>query len=314
MAIAQRKLLALYRKLYLIRFVELELGRLFSANKVPGFIHLSIGQEATAVGVAEALAPGDTFATTHRGHGHALANGIDVKRFIAEILGKASGICKGRSGSMHVADMSIGMLGANGIVAAGIPLAVGSALGHQLHSRKNIAVSFFGDGALAEGVLHESFNIAALWKLPVLFVCENNGWSEFSRTEDQLSFQLIKLAQAYGIPAQRADGNDIEIVAKLAGQQAAKARQGKGPHLIEFMTTRHRGHFEGDPQRYRDEKEVGASLANDPVHRLREKLSDEKAVEKIEHEIKEEVEAALVAIHSEDSEPFSEALAQVYGT
>ena len=214
MAVGQIKpssaeLLRLYADMRLIREVEQRLSLLFGDGEIPGFIHLSIGQEAVAVGVAGALRTDDTLASNHRGHGHAIAKGLDLSRFFLEIMGRSEGYCGGRGGSMHVADMSVGMLGANGIVGAGLPIAVGSALAHQLRKTGAIACVFFGDGALAEGVLHESFNMAALWRLPILFVCENNGWSEFSPAARQLATEPSKLAGTFEIPAERVDGNDI---------------------------------------------------------------------------------------------------------
>src|SRR5271156_4463003 len=173
------ELLRLYAEMRLIREVEQRLSVLFGDGEIPGFIHLSIGQEAVAVGIAAALQRHDTLASNHRGHGHALAKGLDVSRFFLEILGRSEGYCGGRGGSMHVADMSVGMLGANGIVGAGLSIALGSALAHRTLGRPAIAVAFFGDGALAEGLLHECLNLAAVWRLPLLFVCENNGWGEF---------------------------------------------------------------------------------------------------------------------------------------
>ena len=242
------QLLRLYADMRLIREVELRLSLLFGDGEIPGFIHLSIGQEAVAVGVAGALRTDDTLASNHRGHGHAIAKGLDLSRFFLEIMGRSEGYCGGRGGSMHVADMSVGMLGANGIVGAGLPIAVGSALAHQLRKTGAIACVFFGDGALAEGVLHESFNMAALWKLPILFVCENNGWSEFSPAARQLAAEPSKLAETFNIPAERVNGNDI-VAVREAGFSAIEAvRAGGGPRLVECKTTRVRGHFEGDPR------------------------------------------------------------------
>ncbi len=256
----------------LIREVEQRLSVLFGDGEIPGFIHLSIGQEAVAVGIAAALRLHDTLASNHRGHGHALAKGLDVSRFFLEIMGRSEGYCGGRGGSMHVADMSVGMLGANGIVGAGLPIAVGSALAHQLRKTGGIACVFFGDGALAEGALHESFNLAALWKLPILLVCENNGWSEFSPASRQLAAEPSKLAEAFAIPTERVDGNDV-IAVRAAAMAAVEAiRAGGGPHLIECKTTRVRGHFEGDPQKYRDAGEFEDIGRKDPIRRAQGEL------------------------------------------
>jgi acetoin:2,6-dichlorophenolindophenol oxidoreductase subunit alpha len=243
------ELLRLYAGMKLIREVEQRLAVMFGDGEIPGFIHLSIGQEAVAVGIAAALRPHDTLASNHRGHGHALAKGLDVSRFFLEIMGRSEGYCGGRGGSMHVADMSVGMLGASGI-----------------------ACVFFGDGALAEGALHESFNLAALWKLPILFVCENNGWSEFSPASRQLAAEPSKLAEAFKIPTDRVDGNDIIAVRAAALSAVEAIRAGGGPRLIECKTTRVRGHFEGDAQKYRDAGEFEEIGRKDPINRAQEEL------------------------------------------
>lgn len=263
--IAPETLLRLYRTMVLIRGAEQRISALFAKNEIPGFIHLSNGQEAIAAGVANALIPGDTFATTHRGHGHAIANGVDLERFLKEILGRAGGLCGGVGGSMHVADRSIGMLGANGIVGAGIPIAVGSSLAHKLAAQHHVAVAFFGDGALAEGVLHESLNIASLWSLPVLFVCENNGWAEFSPTSAQFRSSMPAMAEAFDIRNLRVDGNDVVGVADGARILVDELRAGRGPAALECVTHRHRGHYEGDAQKYRDAAEFETMRNTDPI-------------------------------------------------
>src|SRR5271163_537160 len=266
------ELLRLYAEMRLIREVEQRLSLLFGDGEIPGFIHLSIGQEAVAVGIAAALQRHDTLASNHRGHGHALAKGLDVSRFFLEILGRSEGYCGGRGGSMHVADMSVGMLGANGIVGAGLPIAVGSALAHRVRKTGGIACVFFGDGALAEGALHESFNLASLWKLPLLFVCENNGWSEFSPASRQLATDPLKLAAAFKIPTDRVDGNDVVAVRAAAVSAVDTVRAGGGPFLIECKTTRVHGHYEGDPQKYRDAGEIVEAGHRDPIKRAEEEL------------------------------------------
>ena len=266
--------IALLETMRLIRAVEMRLSQLFADGEVPGFIHLSIGQEAIPAGVCAALTPDDTLASNHRGHGHALAKGMDVEAFFLEILGREEGICKGRGGSMHVADMSVGMLGANGIVGAGLPLAVGSALAHQVKRNGAIASVFFGDGALAEGALHESLNLAAVWKLPVLFVCENNGWSEFSPTSRQIAGSGPAYAEAHKVPAVSVDGNDAVAVAGVAARLVSEIRAGGGPRFLEAVTTRVRGHYEGDAQKYRNPEEVAGADAVDPIARLEKVLRD----------------------------------------
>ena len=228
----QQDLLSLYETMVLIRRSEERLSRLFADGEVPGFLHLSIGQEAVPVGICAALQAADTVASTHRGHGHALAKGVDLGGFFAEILGREEGLCRGRGGSIHVADLRVGMLGANGIVGGGLPLALGSALAHQLRRTGGVAVAFFGDGAMAEGVLHECLNLASLWKLPLIFACENNGWSEFSPLERQFAAQLGALGNAFGIPAAQVDGSDVEAAGRGEPYRRAGA-PGDGPQILE---------------------------------------------------------------------------------
>lgn len=262
------ELLIIYERMLTIRLVELRLGRLFADGEVPGFIHLSIGQEAVAAAIGGLLDAQDTVASTHRGHGHALAKGVELDDFFYELMAREEGICKGRGGSMHVANMAIGMLGANAIVGASVPIALGSAIAHQVRNNSAIAVAFFGDGAMAEGVLHESLNMASLWKLPLLFVCENNGWAEFSPTHKQFVAKLHDLASAFGIPHEQVNGNDVLSVID-AGQRAIKAlREGKGPFVLECITHRWRGHYEGDPQKYRDALELDTLGEHDPIARF----------------------------------------------
>ncbi|WP_454019764.1 thiamine pyrophosphate-dependent dehydrogenase E1 component subunit alpha [Azospirillum sp. Marseille-Q6669] len=291
--------LALHRTMQTIRATETTLSRLFADGEIPGFIHLSVGQEAVAAGVVGALGPRDSFATTHRGHGHVLARGVKLDLFFKEIMGRAGGICGGRGGSMHVADLSLGVLGANGIVGAGLPLATGSALAHQTRRTGGVAVAFFGDGAMAEGALHECLNMAALWRLPMVFVCENNGWSEFSPTSTQFAATLDKLGAAFGVPHRRVDGNDVAAVA-VAAAEVVEAARGGGPRILECLTTRWHGHFEGDPQRYRNADEIAGLPQNDPLRRSAEALLaagvEESAlaalVDSVDAEIREALEAA----------------------
>ncbi len=262
----------LYRGLLLIRQAEERLSTLFADGEVPGFIHLSIGQEAVSVGIMSTLGPDDTIASTHRGHGHAIAKGLALEGFFAELLAKDEGLCRGRGGSMHVADLSLGMLGANGIVGAGLSIALGSALAHKTLRREAIAAAFFGDGALAEGLLHECLNMAALWRLPMLFVCENNGWSEFQPSSKQLAFALADLAPAYGIAYARTDGNDVVAVADAAREVVAGIRAGGGPAILECVTVRVRGHFEGDAQKYRDDADLDGLPEIDPIGKAAARL------------------------------------------
>lgn len=306
---------ALHDVMLRVRASESALTRLFADGEIPGFIHLSLGQEAVAAGVCAALEPQDTLATTHRGHGHVIARGMDLDSFFKELMGRAGGKCGGRSGSMHVADMSLGILGANGIVGAGIPLALGSAVAHQTRGTGGVAVAFFGDGAMAEGALHESLNMAALWKLPLLLVCENNGWSEFSPTERQFKGTLKGLAETFGIAYRTVDGNDVEATAAAAEEAAAHARA-KGPFVLECMTTRVRGHFEGDPQKYRDTEEMQGLGAKDPIVRSRARLGAlgvaEAELDDMTTAAERQVAAAVEAARADPLPDFEAALADVY--
>lgn len=312
----QERRLALYRTMTLVRQVEQALSRLFADSEVPGFIHLSVGQEAVAAGIASALEAQDSLATTHRGHGHVLARGIDVDGFFKEIMGRAGGLCQGRGGSMHVADLSLGILGANGIVGAGIPIALGSAMAHAVRNTKGVAVAFFGDGAMAEGVLHETLNMAALWKLPLLLVCENNGWSEFSPTSRQFAATLEGLASAFGIAHARVDGNDALAVSDAARAAVPGLRAGTGPFVLECITHRVRGHFEGDPQKYRDAEEIQSLAAHDPLVRARLALIESGAtadqVDALDAQAAARVEAAIAAARADALPSFEDALADVY--
>lgn len=314
--IAPADRLALFRSMLLIRLAEQRLGVLFADGEIPGFIHLSIGQEAVPAGVSLALEADDTVASNHRGHGHALAKGMDLDRFFLEVMGKADGICQGRGGSMHVADMGIGMLGANGIVGAGLPLALGSALAHQVKKRRHVAVAYFGDGALAEGVLHECLNLAALWKLPLLLVCENNGWSEFSPTARQFVAPITKLAEAFGMTARTIDGNDAEAVHAAARDLVGGVRRGQGPALLECITRRGRGHYEGDPQKYRDDADIAALAEHDPLARLEKRLVEAGTAAAVldaeRARIAERVEAAVNRGRAGRAPDFAAALADVY--
>lgn len=309
----QERLLKLYDSMSLIRLVETELSRLFANGEVPGFIHLSIGQEAVAVGVASALQSQDSLTTTHRGHGHVLARGMDVEGFMKEVMGREGGLCKGRGGSMHVADLSLGILGANGIVGAGIPIALGSAMAHQQRKTGGVAVAFFGDGAMAEGVLHETLNMATLWKCPLLLVCENNGWSEFSPTSRQFAGSLKKLADAFGVSFASVDGNDALAVSDAALKACEQLRSGNGPFVLECATTRVRGHYEGDSQKYRDTNELQAVHEHDPLIRARTALQAEGVdTESLDQANMQRVAAAVEAARADALPSFESALRDVY--
>jgi acetoin:2,6-dichlorophenolindophenol oxidoreductase subunit alpha len=249
--------LEILRKMLLIRAFEEKASELFQQGLIPGFIHLSIGEEASSVGTCSVLRRDDYVASTHRGHGHMIAKGADPKRMFAELFGKAAGYCKGKGGSMHIADFSIGILGANGVVGGGFPIIVGAGLSIQMRRTDQVAVVFFGDGAANRGTFHEAANMAAVWKLPVIFVCENNLYASTTPASYSLAGGSVAgRASAYGIPGVTVNGNDVIAVRKAVAEVVERARAGKGPSIVENKTYRYRGHYEGDPQRYRSQKEI----------------------------------------------------------
>lgn len=260
----------------LIRAFETRVAELYRDGAIPGFVHTSLGQEAVAAGVCGALSDSDWMTTTHRGHGHVLAKGADVNAMMAELFGRASGLCGGKGGSMHVADPALGILGANAIVGAGIPIAVGAALSSKLLDQGRVAVAFFGEGAVNQGAFHEAANLAAIWDLPVLLVCENNRYSEFtdSKTMSRVPSAASR-ASAYGIAANSVDGNDVLEVYDGAVQAVAACRAGQGPALIEAMTYRWHGHYEGDAQRYKPADEAESWRRRDPLEHAEQRLRAE---------------------------------------
>jgi TPP-dependent pyruvate/acetoin dehydrogenase alpha subunit len=256
-----------------IRQFELQVQRLAAAGEVPGFPHLSTGQEAVAVGVCAHLEPADTLFTGHRGHGHVLAKGSDIEATFAEIIGRENGLCRGRGGSMHLVDAGRGVLGATGVVAGNLPLAAGAAWAAQAQGSSNISVVFFGDGATGAGVFHETLNLASLWKLPLLFVCENNGVAEFTTREEHSNVSKVSaFAAPYAMPTKTIDGNDVLEVHEAARNAIAAIRRGEGPYLLECMTYRMAGHFVGDAQQYRSKEEIAAMREKDPIERLKRHL------------------------------------------
>lgn len=287
----------------LIRRVEETISELYRDGEVPGFVHLSIGQEASAVGSVFWLRSSDVITSTHRGHGHALAKGLDVRSMLAELMGRATGTCGGRGGSMHVAAPAQGIYGANGIVAAGLPIAVGAAQALAMDGNGGVAMAFFGDGAVAQGAFHESLNLAALWRLPVLFLCENNGYSEFSRAVDQHPVTLDRRAEGYGLPFLRLDGNDVEAVADAMADLIESVRNGGGPVLVEAMTDRAHGHYEGDQQKYRPDDERSGAPARDPLNVSRQRLVERgiatDTLDMLERTVHDEVAAALAVARTD---------------
>jgi pyruvate dehydrogenase E1 component alpha subunit len=266
--------LDIYERVLRIRRFEEQVGKLFAQGQLPGFVHLYIGAEAVGAGVCATLRDDDYIISTHRGHGHVIAKGGDMKRMMAELFGKATGYCKGKGGSMHIADFDIGMLGACGIVGGGIPVAVGAGLSAFYRGTDQVSVTFFGDGAANEGSFHESLNLASAMKLPVLFVCENNRYGEFTPAERAMNVKDVALrAQGYGIPGVIADGTDPLAMYLVASEAVARARRGEGPTLIEAKTHRKGGHAEGEDaflagQQYRSTEEKEAAQRSDPLLRL----------------------------------------------
>lgn len=262
---ATADLLEMYRRMLVIRGFEQRVSALYRDSEVPGFVHLSIGQEASAVGACWPLRPEDVITSTHRGHGHCLAKGLDPLGMFAELMAREEGTNRGRGGSMHIADPTQGIFGANGIVAAGLPIADGAATAAQLRADGSLAVAFFGDGAAAQGAFHEAVNLAAVWRLPVVFFCENNGYAEFSPASAQHGAVLAQRAAGYGIAYHAVDGNDVVAVAELMGEVTGAVRAGDGPVLVEATTYRWHGHYEGDPERYRTAEETQEWKVRDPL-------------------------------------------------
>ncbi|RKU29116.1 pyruvate dehydrogenase (acetyl-transferring) E1 component subunit alpha [Candidatus Poribacteria bacterium] len=316
----KEQMITMYRKMVEIRQFEEAAGTLYQSGQLPGFLHLYIGEEATAVGVCVHLNDDDYITSTHRGHGHLIAKGGKRDRMMAELFARTTGYCKGKGGSMHIADKETGILGANGVVGAGIPLAAGAALTAKFRATEQIAVSFFGDGATNQGVFHETLNLAAVWELPVVFVCENNRFGmgtpqkEHQRVED-----IAVRAPAYDIPGVTVDGNDVLKVYAAAGEAVTRARNGDGPTLLNCDTYRFRGHHIGDPgTSYRDREEVQEQeRQRDPIRRLAQVLIDEEGMTEeelstIDEELAEELEEALeFAKNSPDPLP-EDALDDVY--
>ncbi|MCS7007434.1 MAG: thiamine pyrophosphate-dependent dehydrogenase E1 component subunit alpha [Thermoleophilia bacterium] len=306
-----------FREMLLIRRFEEKVEELFRAGELPGFLHVAIGQEAVATGVCAALARDDVIASTHRAHGHAIAKGTPIERIMAELYGKVEGCSRGFGGSMHLYDLEVGNLGANAVVAGGIPAIVGAALAFRMRGERRVAVAFFGDGATNTGTFHESLNLAQLWRLPAVFVLENNGWAESTPASQQLPLpvdELGKRALAYGMKLIEADGQDVEAVhlAALAAREHALA--GRGPVLLHLRTYRLAGHYVGDPQVYRDKEELARERATkDPIELLRARLelSDDELAE-LDAAVRAEVEAAVAFARAGTDPRPEDALRYVY--
>jgi pyruvate dehydrogenase E1 component alpha subunit len=296
--------------MWIIRAFEEKLSSLYAAREIAGLLHLGIGQEGTAVGTCSVLRRDDYVFGGHRSHGHAIAKGADIKRLMAEIAGRATGYCTGKGGSMHIVAMDAGFVTATGVVGGTIPLALGAAFAAKEKCKGQVAVVFFGDGAGQAGAFHESLNIASLWKLPAIFVCENNGYAEFTPLSSHtLIERLARHAQTYKIPSSTVDGNDLLEVRDAMAKAVQHARTGKGPAFVECLTHRLRGHYEGDPAKYRELSQLAEWKQKDPIARFTRTLKRKRAVsdqkiEAIEGEARDLVEqAARFALASPWPEP-----------
>jgi pyruvate dehydrogenase E1 component alpha subunit len=312
-------LLHLYRTMIRVRSFEERVRDLFAAGRLPGFVHLSIGQEGVAAGACAALRTDDYVLSTHRGHGHMVAKGADTARMMAELYAKRTGSCKGKGGSMHIADASVGVLGANGVVAGGLTVAAGVGLSIKGRRTDQVCVCFFGDGAANRGPFHEALNLAVIWRLPVIFLCENNGWA--SSTSHAYACSVPDLAMrgaGYGLSGVAVDGMDVLAVYAAVAGAVERARAGGGPAFIEAKVVRWQGHYEGDPQGYRDRAEIADGKARDPIARLRMQmladgaLSDSQVAE-IDRAVLAEIDAAVAFGESSPLPAPEEALEDLYG-
>jgi len=308
----------MYTTMNRIRMFESMAQEYFAAGKIPGFVHLYLGEEAVAVGACSCLTDRDSITSTHRGHGHLIAKGGDLKLMMAEIFGKSTGYCKGKGGSMHIADFDLGILGANGIVGGGGPLATGAALAAKYKKTDDVTICFFGDGASNQGTTQESLNLASAWKLPVVFVNENNGYGiSCPQCKSMAVTDIADRAAAYDMPGVVVDGNDVLAVYEAVGEAVKRARRGEGPTLVECKTYRWRGHFEGDACTYRCTEELNEWMAKDPIPRFEEKLIESglataEELEGVKAAVKKELEAASEFAQSSPLPELSALLEDVY--
>jgi pyruvate dehydrogenase E1 component alpha subunit len=302
MKIPHAQMVNLYKKMVEIRLFEEKVQDLYARGLVPGSVHLYIGQEAVAAGVCAHLRREDYITSTHRGHGHLIAKGAELRYMMAELFGRKTGYCKGKGGSMHIADIDLGILGSNGIAGGGIPLAVGAGLSSKMRATDQVTVCFFGDGASNNGTFHEGLNFASVHRLPVVFICENNLYGISVSQKQHQAIQDISIRSvAYNMPGITIDGNDVLAVYQTSGKSIERARAGKGPTLVECKTYRWRGHYEGDPnqgRRYRTMEEIQAWIKRCPIKRFEEKLIKEKVLNKnkikhIREGIEKKIEAAV---------------------
>ncbi|WP_027415369.1 pyruvate dehydrogenase (acetyl-transferring) E1 component subunit alpha [Aneurinibacillus terranovensis] len=298
--IKEEKLVELFHQMWLIRFFDEKVDEFFAKGLIHGTTHLCVGQEATAAGAIALLEEQDKITSTHRGHGHCIAKGANVNRMMAELFGRETGYCKGKGGSMHIADVDKGNLGANGIVGGGIPIAVGAALTSKMKNLGYVTVSFFGDGASNEGSFHESLNMASIWDLPVIFFCENNQYGMSGSVKEMTNIENIAdRASSYGIPGVVVDGNDIFAVMNVMAEAVERAKSGKGPTLIDAKTYRWKGHSKSDAKKYRTrEEELEWRNHRDPIARMKkdliaEGILTEEQANEIEQKAKKQIEEAV---------------------
>jgi len=320
-ALPKEQLLSMYRMMVTIRRFEETLRDLFFQGQVPGFVHVSIGEEAVPTGVCAALSDKDYITTTHRGHGHMLAKGGKPKQMMAELFGKKTGYCKGKGGSMHIVSYDLGILGANGIVGGGIPIATGAALASSFRGNEAVAVSFFGDGASNEGTFHESLNLAGLWKLPVIYVCQNNCYAEFTPTSESTSVKDIAVrAQGYNMPGVIVDGNDVLAVYEVIKAAVERAKRGEGPTLVEAKTYRWEGHVVGEQAfvgEYRPAEEVEAAKQRCPILLFSQQVVatgfiDEAELNRIAGEVQRDIDEAVAFAQSSPLPEPEEALNDLF--
>ena len=318
MSFTKEKLLYAYTTMKKIRLFEEKVYELFTEGQMPGFAHLYAGEEAMATGVCAHLTEKDFITSTHRGHGHCIAKGADIKLMMAELYGKSTGLCKGKGGSMHIADMDIGMLGANGIVGAGGPLACGAGLMAKTLGTGQVTICFFGDGACEQGTMHEAMNLACCWNLPVVFVCENNGFAESTPFGYHCAVKNISdRAVAYDMPGITVDGSDFFAVYETAKQAIGRARRGDGPSLIECRGFRYYGHFIGDPMIYVTEEDQQRNRARDPIETFKKRvlereLLSEKEMSEIDGKLVADIEEAVEFGQESPSPDIKEVLTDVY--
>lgn len=318
MSFSTEKIREIYRMMLRIRYFEEKATELFTAGEIPGFLHSYLGQEAVAAGVCASLEKDDYITSTHRGHGHVIAKGAQLDKMMAELFGKKTGYCRGKGGSMHIADFSVGVVGAIGIVGAGIPIANGVALASKMKKTDRVVACFFGDGASNQGTFHEGINLASIWNLPVIFICENNSYAESTPQYEHQKIRDISIrAASYSIPGVTVDGNDVLAVFGATEKAVRRARAGDGPSLIEAKTYRWMGHYIGDPAHYRPKGEAQKWKVKCPIKKfsrrlLKERTLKEDELKKVEVEVKKQIEEAVAFARKSPYPTSEEALLDVY--